>query len=120
MKKLVILVLLVFNLFASNQCKDLLTKESGKKIDREIFIIIDQTTFFSKTIRKSTLVNILKIINQRTMVNIFTFSDYSKGKSVSHIDRYYFYTNLSEEKRYDMSKKSWNILIDAINHRNMV
>jgi len=105
MKFFLIFLFLFINIFASDNCDKLLTKLSGKQKDREVFIIIDQTTPFSKHIRKNAVINIFALLKPKTTVNIFTFSEYIKGKSISLVDRYYFYPNLNKVQRYEMGKK---------------
>lgn len=106
MKKILIFFILVTGIFASDKCQELLTELAGTQKDREVFIIIDQTTPFPKNIRKNAIINIFALLKPKTTVNIFTFSEYTKGKNISLVDRYYFHPQLTKDQRYNMGKKS--------------
>lgn len=105
MKKLLFLITLSATILYANTCQELLKKHTGEQKEREIFIILDQTTPFSEKIRKNAIVNIFGLLKPKTMVNLFTFSEYVKGKNISLIDRYYFNGNLSKDQRYELGKK---------------
>lgn len=109
MKKLVCVMfglLLGFNSLNADGCKETLDEAVGTARDREIFVIVDQTTPFPKDIRQKAIINIFDLINGRTALNLFTFSEFTKDKKISYIDHYYFHENLSKEQRYDMGKNS--------------
>lgn len=114
MKKLLIIFLFLTNIFASNECQDILTELTDTKKDREVFIIIDQTTPFSQNIRKNAVINIFALVKPKTMVNVFTFSEYTEGKNISLIDRYYFSSDLTKDQRYDMGKKKLKQFDDCL------
>ncbi len=105
MKKILVFFILATSAFASDYCKNLLIELSGKEKIREVFIIIDQTTAFPKHIRQNAIVNIFALLKPKTTVNIFTFSEYTKGKNISLVDRYYFNAQLTKDQRYDMGRK---------------
>src|SRR3989338_451277 len=106
MKVLFTILFLAITIFADDDCKSLLTNMSGSEKEREVFIIIDQTTPFPENIRKNAIVNIFGLIKPKTTISLFTFSEYTKGKSVSLVDRYYFHPQLTKEQKYEMGKKS--------------
>jgi len=114
-KKLFFLTILSSTLLLGNRCEDLLKGITGEKKDREIFIILDQTTPFSEKIRKNAIVNIFGLLKPKTMVNLFTFSEYVKGKNISLVDRYYSYGNLSKEQRYELGKKKIKAFDECFN-----
>lgn len=114
-KKLFFLITLSSSLLLANSCQKLLKEIAGEKKDREIFIILDQTTPFSQKIRKNAIVNIFGLLKPKTMVNLFTFSEYVKGKNISLIDRYYFNGDLSKDQRYELGKKKIRIFNECFN-----
>lgn len=105
MKKILIIFLFLTSALTANQCQNMLIELAGTNKDREVFIIIDQTTPFPQNIRKNAIINIFALVKPKTTVNVFTFSEYAKGKNISLIDRYYFSPNLTKDQRYDMGKK---------------
>lgn len=119
MRAIFIILFLVITIFANDECKELLIKMSGSKKEREVFIIVDQTTPFPENIRKNAIVNIFGLIKSKTMVNLFTFSEYTKGKSISLLDRYYFHSQLTKEQRYEMGKKSLNTFDECFESQTM-
>ncbi|MDX9744510.1 MAG: hypothetical protein RBT59_11865 [Arcobacteraceae bacterium] len=102
MKKTLSLVLMSAMSLFGQDC-DILKKFDEKSIQREVFIIIDQTTPLTKKIRKNILVNIFGLIRPSNTVNLFTFSEYTKGKNVSLVDRYHFYSEIQPDTRYKTS-----------------
>lgn len=119
MKVLFSFLFLFISIFADDGCKTLLTEMSGNEKEREVFIIIDQTTPFPENIRKNVIVNVFGLIKPKTTVNLFTFSEYTKGKSISLIDRYYFHPQLTKNQRYEMGKKSLRNFDQCFESQNM-
>ena len=106
MKKILIFLVFALKLFAEDNCQEHLTKLAGETKEREVFVVIDQTTPFPESIRKNAIINIFGLLKPKTTVSLFTFSEYTKGKGISLVDRYYFHPKLSKEQRYEMGKGS--------------
>ncbi|MBE0492650.1 MAG: hypothetical protein IBX44_10450 [Sulfurospirillum sp.] len=107
MKKVLLFIFLSINVLIAEQidCKSFIQKTVGKDKNREVFIIVDQTTSFPKKIRKSSVINIFSILNPKTAANLFTFSEYSKDRYISFVDHYYFYSKLDDVQLYNFGKK---------------
>jgi len=93
----------------ANECDDLFKKYGTGKTNREVFVIVDKSTPFPNDIKKNALISILSLVEPETAVAVFSFSEYTKGKYLNFVDRYYFDSVLSESVENDMPASKINV-----------
>lgn len=103
------LLILSIVLFARNEvpsCYDALKIENKNvTVEKELFILIDQTTIIDKKMMKYTYKNMMKFMKNGYAVNIISFSSNSNGKYTDLVYAGTLEKLMTEESEYDISKK---------------
>lgn len=104
MVKIIVAIMFMVSIGFSSQCERLFNEYGEKTLQRELFVIVDKSTPFPEDIQKNALISVLSIVKPQTAVALFTFSEFSKGKYLDFVDRYFFPSPLKEDVENSMGR----------------
>ena len=110
MKKLLLILLALSTLLLARNdvpsCYDALKiKDKHSVVEKELFILIDQTTIIDKNMMKYTYKNMMNFMQNGYQVTIASFSSNAGGKYTDVVYSGVLEHLLSKEESYDVSKK---------------
>lgn len=93
---------------ASNSCYDIYKVDvaSDTSINKAIFILIDETTFFDKNLQEQILRNSIKYINEGNYIYVAKFSAFIGNHYNEKVFEFKLDKPLSEKQRYNVRKDS--------------
>ncbi|XOB62354.1 hypothetical protein ACMC56_00755 [Campylobacterota bacterium DY0563] len=97
------------HLFAAPQsCRDAM-KISNEYLkndyyDTELFLLIDQSTYFNSEDKKIILQKITPFIKENTRINIYGFTEYSKSRKNKDLGSFYIYSDVTADEEDDVSR----------------
>lgn len=88
--KILLLILLSFSFGKtdSKTCRSVLDISPINEIKKEIFVLIDETTYFNDKIKQSIITSVNGSIEQNTLVSLYRFSQFSKNKYPEVIEKF--------------------------------
>ena len=109
MNKLLLTILTLSTLLLAQNdvpsCYDVLKIEKKAPLERELFILIDQTTIIDKKMMKYTYKNMMNFMKNGNKVTIASFSSNSGGKYTDVVYSGELEHLMSKKESYDVSKK---------------
>lgn len=121
LKYFILLILFFSYSNASNSCYDIykIGAKADTSINKAIFVLIDETTFFDKNLQEQILINSIKHINEGNYIYVAKFSAFIGNHYNEKVFEFKLDRPLNEEQRYnerkDNLKKLDKCLRDQIN-----
>lgn len=122
MKKIVFIIMTVFigNLFANNwSCRENLKIDEeflkNDKYNKEVYLLIDESTYFSKKDKEDIIKKVSPFITQNTRINIDSFSEYSRTRKNKDLGTFYIYSDMTEDEEDDISRSKVRKLEHCLN-----